>query len=617
MDEKEKIKKLISNNRNYWEKRALTNKLNTIENEEDYLKRINDIYNQANKDIDNKLAKIYQRYATNNSISLKEAYKILPKAMEKEYKDDVLDYIEKAKQGTKYKQYLLNQSLMHKHTILDKIKTEVKEVIYNIDLEETGGKFLEKIFTKSNYKNYYDSNKSIFEYVNKDKIENLINSSWKSIDNFSQSVWKDREKLASSLDDILIKGLATGQNYNKLIDDLSKRMETSKANAKRLIVTESARMENEGLLDSYKRLGVEKLKFIATLDSKTSDICRAEDGRIFNIEDAKIGLNIPPLHPYCRSVISPYYEGNDPEDRIYRDVNTGKSEKGEYKDYLEYLTKHLNNKEQAKALIETKNDNKSLELATKTTSNSTSLNIEDETIKDITGYEINDEYLEYIKRNQLNYLEEEKNSGNITDEQLIEFFKNLKELMENPKNEISIRVKIEALKEILKSKSIQNGYSLNTIKDIVYKKRLEAEKNLFNIPIHAKANKRPIYGYVSNKDIEYGMPAVKLSMYGDIRIILKNKIKDKSTFTLGDSLDRGATIYPSKLNNIKMYSTNVRDLIDIDDTGLRGYYGYPEVQIFSKLKLKDIYEIEISKKYEEDNELIEELKRNGIKINWI
>ena len=59
----EEIRKAIQSNSNYWERRALENKLNIVENEEDYVKRISARYDQANKDIEDKLGKVYARYA--------------------------------------------------------------------------------------------------------------------------------------------------------------------------------------------------------------------------------------------------------------------------------------------------------------------------------------------------------------------------------------------------------------------------------------------------------------------------------------------------------------------------------------------------------------------------
>ena len=403
----EEIKKAIESNSNYWEKRALENKLSAIENEEDYLRRISGIYDHANKQIDEKLAKVYARYAKENNLTLEEAYKQLPKKMETEYKKDVMDYVNKAKDPS-YKQYLLNQSIMHKHSVLDQLRTEMRDVIYDIDMEETGGKFLEKIFTDSNYRAQYSNNEEAFAKVDKQKIQNLLKENWSGGGNFSELIWKDREKLVKALDDIVMKGLATGDNYDKMSDKLAKRMDTSKSNAKRLIMTESARMENEGLLSYYQRIGAKQLIFVATLDMKTSEICRAMDGTIIPVEDAKIGLNVPPLHPYCRSVISPHYEGNEPGDRVYRDVETGKTKKGEYRTYKEYLEQELGDKEQAEALASTRNDLQTLIMAVGTTGSSTitASNVSQKDFTDVFNrdsvYEIEDDgfkMIDYTKAN--------------------------------------------------------------------------------------------------------------------------------------------------------------------------------------------------------------------------
>ena len=137
---------------------------------------------------------------------------------------------------------------------------------------------------------------------------------------------------------------------------LAERMGSSEKQAYRLIVTESARMDNQALLDQYKAMGVEKFEFLATLDNRTSEICRSMDGLVFNIEDAQIGLNVPPLHPYCRSRIVPVMEeGDEATERVYRDENN-KSKIGKYKNYEQYLEENLGNKEQAKAIASKRND---------------------------------------------------------------------------------------------------------------------------------------------------------------------------------------------------------------------------------------------------------------------
>lgn len=612
----QQIRMAIKDNSNYWEKRALENKLNIIENEEDYIKRISAIYDQANKDIDDKLAAVYTRFAKENKMTLDEAYKTLPKKMELEYKKDVMDYIEKAKSGdTKWKEYLLNQSLMHKHSVLDQLRTEFRNIVYNIDMESTGGKFLEKIYTNANYYAQYTDGEENFAMVDQDKIRRLLEEDWSGGGNFSQNIWKNKEQLVNALDDIVIRGLATGESYDKMADKLAKRMETSKSNAKRLIMTESARMDNEGLLARYKETGVKYLVFVATLDMKTSDICKAMDGEIIPIEKAQIGLNIPPMHPYCRSVISPYYEGNESKTRIYRDKDSNKSTTGNYKDYFDYLKNHLGNEEQAKALVSKKNSLRELTKAITILTPTINHSIPDKSIEEITGFKINEEQVEYIKRRSEREYEYYRDKDGVTKEEIEKMFKEVKKIIEDDGNEIAIRVKLDSLIEIVDSGRIVNGFEIDKIHNFITQYRKEVEQSSFNIPEDAIASVRPIYGYLTNIDVENGIPGVKLQMYGDIRIVLKDSIKKQSTITIGDSLDRANSIFPSKLDDLKIYSCTYKDIDHIYNEGLYGLYGYPEVQIFKKITLEDIKEIIIPKEYK-NNGLEKLLEENKIKVKW-
>jgi SPP1 gp7 family putative phage head morphogenesis protein len=603
----EEIKKAIESNSNYWEKRALENKLSAIENEEDYLRRISSIYDHANKQIDEKLARVYARYAKENNLTLEEAYKQLPKKMETEYKKDVMDYVNKAKDPS-YKQYLLNQSIMHKHSVLDQLRTEMRDVIYDIDMEETGGKFLEKIFTDSNYRAQYSNNEEAFAKVDKEKIQNLLKENWSGGGNFSELIWKDREKLVKALDDIVMKGLATGDNYDKMSDKLAKRMDTSKSNAKRLIMTESARMENEGLLSYYQRIGAKQLIFVATLDMKTSEICRAMDGTIIPIEDAKIGLNVPPLHPYCRSVISPHYEGNEPGDRVYRDVETGKTKSGRYRTYKEYLEEELGDKEQAEALASTRNDLQTLIMAVDNISNSAKY------YNDGTD---NNQYKDAVYKIQ----EDEYNNihsvnDKYTEEYMDEQFEKVKELVNDKANELVIRVKEASMENILKDGEFKNQYTTLTSGGTYNPDwRKVVENNLFNIPINAISRNRPIYGYISNKFVENGSRGFELQKYGNIKVVLKDFVKDRCYFTMGDSMNNSSRIIPSKLKDIQRYSIRPEELAFNKWKNLGEFRGYPEIQIFGGVKLSDIKYIELPKELK-GSEIAKSISDNGIKIRY-
>lgn len=348
------INDYLENNANYWEKRAVQSKIDVLADEDDYARRLGYFYDQANKQLDEKLAKVYQRYAKENNMTLTEAYQILPKKMETEYRNDLKDYMDKAQSNNpKYANYLANQSIMRKHSVLDTMKTEVRNAVYTIDQQNTQGKFLSKIYQNANYKTQYADGEP-FAKIDTNKVQQVLEQDWGN-GKFSDKIWKNKEKLVSELDKVMIDGLAIGESYNKMASKLAKKMEVSKSAAMRLIVTESARMQTEGALARYRETGVKKYKIVAVLDSSTSEICRHLDGNIVPDEEATVGYTLPPFHPWCRTTFTPYYEDNDPSDRVYRDPISGKTESGPNITYAEYLDEHLKQPEQARALVGNRN----------------------------------------------------------------------------------------------------------------------------------------------------------------------------------------------------------------------------------------------------------------------
>lgn len=533
----EKIKELLKQSSDYWERRSLSTALNAIENEEDYLKRLKGVYDKANQDIQDKLAVVYTRYAKNNNISLTEAYSQLPKDMETKYKADVEEYVKLATEhqgDPKWKQYLLNQSLMHKHSVLNQLQTEYRKVVYDIDMEQTGGKFLEKIYTNTDYYNQYlNGNDEEFAKVDKDRIQRLLAEDWSGGGGFSEKIWGNKEKLIKALDETVIKGFATGQSYDSLAKELAKKMDTSYSNAQRLIMTESARMDNQSLLDRYKEMGATKLEFVATLDMKTSEICRAMDGTIIEIDNAKIGLNVPPLHPYCRSVIAPVIEDDEgSETRMYRDPETGKSKKGKLKTYKDYLEKVLEDKKAAQALASKQNDLLSLVNAVSV--------ITPEPVGKVTADKIdlkpNQELVNKTDQYNKSYLER----NNV--ENIEEFEKNIKQELSKllDENEFATRTSMEGLEKILEEGRIKSQFETDKSSTVIGKEfRAEVEETLYGYPRDLDPKLRPIYGYLTNSKNGFEFSRYNGALrYGNVSIILKKKgLSNRTTFTLGDSLD--------------------------------------------------------------------------------
>ena len=116
-----------------------------------------------------------------------------------------------------------------------------------------------------------------------------------------------------------------GDSLEKLADKIAEKMKVSKANASRLVYTESAAYSSRARLKSYQDLGVEKYEIVATLDNRTSNICQDMDGKVFDLKDYEVGVTANPFHVRCRTTTAPYFDDMEGE-RASRNDATGETE---------------------------------------------------------------------------------------------------------------------------------------------------------------------------------------------------------------------------------------------------------------------------------------------------
>ena len=146
-----------------------------------------------------------------------------------------------------------------------------------------------------------------FNTINDRLIEEAIKTNWSGL-SFSERIWEHRRKLALTLKEELSKGLIRGDSLQDISRIMADKLNNSYSNAMRLVRTESCWVMNESTVKNYKDNGIKEYEFMAFLDSKTSKVCRKLDGKKFSIEEYQAGVNLPPLHPNCRSCIVPVVE---------------------------------------------------------------------------------------------------------------------------------------------------------------------------------------------------------------------------------------------------------------------------------------------------------------------
>lgn len=295
-------------------------------------------YKEAQKQIEGQIARWYQRFADNNGITLAQARQYLKGAALKEFQWDVQDYIkygqDNALMGGWMKE-LENASAKYHISKLEALKIQTQqslEVMFSKQMGTVTGA-MGDIFESGYYHTAYELQKGFnigwdIARLDQSQIEKVLSKPW-AVDgkNFSERIWTNKEKLISELHGELTQNIMLGADPQKAIDSLAKKMNTSKQNAGRLIMTEEAYFSSAAQRDCFNDLNVEQYEIVATLDSHTSDICRSLDGKHFPMKDFQAGVTAPPFHVYCRSTTVPYFDEDfgDIGERAARDEETGKT----------------------------------------------------------------------------------------------------------------------------------------------------------------------------------------------------------------------------------------------------------------------------------------------------
>lgn len=325
------------NNAEYWKLRF--EQLEQAQNQKG-VKAYADIerqYKEAQKQLEGQIARWYQRFATNNGISLAEARQYLKGADLKEFKWDVQEYIKYGQDNalnSGWMKELENASAKYHISKLEALKVQTQHSLEVMYAKQFGTmhRVLSDAFESGYYHTAYELQHGFnvgwdIAGLDQAQIEKVLAKPWAADGyNFSERIWGNKNKLISEVHNELSRNIMLGADPQKAIDSLAKKMNTSKNNAGRLVMTEEAYFSSAAQKDCFESLGVEQYEIVATLDSHTSDICRSLDGKHFPMKDYQPGVTAPPFHVYCRSTTVPYFDEQfDIGERAARDEETGKT----------------------------------------------------------------------------------------------------------------------------------------------------------------------------------------------------------------------------------------------------------------------------------------------------
>ncbi|OOM82316.1 NAD(+)--arginine ADP-ribosyltransferase EFV [Clostridium puniceum] len=365
-------------NSEYWQQRSLELENAAYKDSEQYKKELEQLHKETLEQINKDIAYWYLRFAKKNKITYAEAQQILNKNELDEFHWTVQQYIKYGQSeilSDSWRKELENASIKVHVTRLESLQLQMR---HHLEKEYTQRITDIKYLLKSGleediYQNAYEIEKGLgvgvdlYKY-NESEIEDILKKPWTSDGKvFSERLWgRKRQLVADLVEKDLPQALIRGESNDKIINRWAEKLDADRKAVGRVVRTERAYVNSRAALESYKKLGVKKYQILATLDLKTSNICREMDhkGRnkdepFFYLDEYKVGLTAPPFHCNCRTTTVPYFDDfTEDEERAARDEN------GKYKkvpanmSYDEWYEKYV--KDNPKALAaEKKMKNKS------------------------------------------------------------------------------------------------------------------------------------------------------------------------------------------------------------------------------------------------------------------
>ena len=156
--------------------------------------------------------------------------------------------------------------------------------------------------------------RAAFDLIPESRVKVILSTNW-SGQMFSQRVWDNTNALADGLKHDMLVGIMAGKSEQHMADDIMSRCGVGAFEARRLVRTETTCVANMAELYGYKELDIDEYEFSACLDSRTSDLCRELDGKVFKRNSAQAGVNLPPMHPFCRSTTLPVLPSEEDLDK--------------------------------------------------------------------------------------------------------------------------------------------------------------------------------------------------------------------------------------------------------------------------------------------------------------
>lgn len=273
-----------------------------IEKDEAKLKqKLIKLYKSESSKLDKQIAQYYTIYGKDNVIEYRSLLQKLSDSERDLLIKDIDSFV------NKYPQFENLKSVRESIYKLDRMEgLRVSIEMQQMELADKEEELIENHLIDTYGKGVMDSlnrlgNSSNFNTFDRNVAKKFINEKWIEGKSLSDRIYENRDKVAKFMTTEFRNGVIRGDTYKDISKNLTDKFsEVNSKQAMRLVRTEGTRILNEATISVFEN-EFEEYRYSAVLDGRTSQVCRALDGRVFKMKERQAGVNFPPMHPNCRS----------------------------------------------------------------------------------------------------------------------------------------------------------------------------------------------------------------------------------------------------------------------------------------------------------------------------
>lgn len=290
----------------YWQRRQNMADAAMERDERALSKRVGQAYTRELKGLEREIAEYYQRYGENGVLEYRRLMETMDPSDRELLIRDCDEFL---------RQHPDMQSIVDvRKSIYQLNRLEGLQASARLHLYQATGDVVQRVDNHIMRQSLRGANTAAeamgfgraFYSMDSDAVRRFVDTVWTGNTSYSQRIWDNTETLASYVAQDMSKALARGDSYQRIAKALEKRfVDVPQSSLMRLVYTEGTYVSRMAQVEELKREGFDSYIMQAVHDGRTCEQCHGVEGKTFRFEDMQVGVNFPPLHPYCRCQIAP------------------------------------------------------------------------------------------------------------------------------------------------------------------------------------------------------------------------------------------------------------------------------------------------------------------------